>query len=156
MKRILLRVLTVSLILVVIFTFMNNNGKPQSQVNANDSTEVKSVDITQSEFVEKVTEKLESKGYSSTGLIMSQDYEKRIKYIVVISETENKGKATKKDIQQTFEQVAKSYESNHLLFSYRKGNSNIKKYDSCCTSTPQLTGYFQNKGFAPFCMNRAI
>ncbi|WP_234448132.1 hypothetical protein, partial [Virgibacillus salexigens] len=96
-------VLTVSLILVVIFTFMNNNGKPQSQVNGNDSTEVKSVDITQSEFVGKVTEKLESKGYSSPGLIMSQDYEKRIKYIVVISETENKGKATKKDIQQTFE-----------------------------------------------------
>ncbi|MYL40092.1 hypothetical protein [Virgibacillus salexigens] len=80
-------------------------------MNANDSTEVKSVDITQSEFGEKVAEKLESKGYSSTGLIMSQDYEKRIKYIVVISETENKGKATKKDIQQTFEKVAKSYES---------------------------------------------
>ncbi|EQB37337.1 MULTISPECIES: hypothetical protein [Virgibacillus] len=111
MKRILLGVLTVSSILVVIFNFMNNNGKPQSQVNANDSTEVKSVDITQSEFGEKVAEKLESKGYSSTGLIMSQDYEKRIKYIVVISETENKGKATKKDIQQTFEKVAKSYES---------------------------------------------
>ncbi|GGJ62207.1 hypothetical protein [Virgibacillus salexigens] len=90
---------------------MNRNETQQNQVNAEDSTEIKSVDWKQSEFVEEVAEKLESKGYSSTDLIMSQVYEKKIKYIVVISETENKGKATKKDIQQTFEKVAKSYES---------------------------------------------
>ncbi|UOR12787.1 hypothetical protein [Halobacillus amylolyticus] len=115
MKKVLLGVLAVSSILVVIFFFMNKNETPQKQVNADDSTEVESVDKTQfdlrkqSEFVEEVAEKLESKGYSSTGLIMSQDYENGINYIVIISEAENKGKATKKDIQQTFEKVAKSY-----------------------------------------------
>ncbi len=114
MKKIILGVLTVSSILVVLFIFMNNNEARHNQVNAKNSTEVENIDKSdlrkQSEFTEAVSDKLKSKGYDSTGVIMSQDYGKKVNYIVLISKDEHNGEKSEKVIKQTFEEVAKSYD----------------------------------------------
>ncbi|WP_079527862.1 hypothetical protein [Halobacillus hunanensis] len=116
MKKILLGVLAVSLILGVMFIFMSNDETGHNQVNAENSTEIESVDKThsdlrkQAEFTEAVSNRLNSKGYDSTGVIMSQDYGKKVNYIVLISKVEHKGKKSEKIIKQTFEEVAKLYD----------------------------------------------
>ncbi len=95
---------------------MNKDETRHNQVNAENSTEIESVDKThsalrkQSEFVKAVSDKLKSKGYDSTGVIMSQDYGKKVNYIVLISKVEHKGEKSGKIIKQSFEEVAKLYD----------------------------------------------